>query len=268
MKRFLLLSLFLFAFSPVQTFGQAITGNIIDGLDRNFLDKVWVINLQNRDSSLTNERGYFRVKGVKGDSLLISRSYYIPRKIVIGEERHILTEIYLDARTLPRFDLYGERITIPFNPGNLSNMRSLSDRPAGPGKVYAGTSEQNGLMPGFTLDGPISYFMRSERQKRQYARKLAFLSRQQDYLNLIQSDSVMQALKQEYNLTDKDLDDLIIEFNIRNVDHQFVDMNWKQVEKMLNDFLEQRTRFRKEDSNQEIPGASTDFRKKKSNFPL
>lgn len=261
MKRFLLLSLFLFAFSPIKTFGQVFTGNVIDGLDRGFLDNVWVINLHNRDSSLTNERGYFRVKASQGDTLLITRNYYIPKFITLGGERHILTEIYMDARTLPRFDLYGDLMVMPFRAGNLSNMRALSDRPAGPGKVYMGTSEQ--MMPGFTLDGPISYFMKSERQKRQYARKLAFLARQKDYLELIQSDSVMYALKIEYNLTNKDLDDLIIEFNLQNMDHQFLDMDWQRVEKMLTDFLDQRTRYRKEEEQKESPGSNS--RSKKSN---
>lgn len=247
--------------NTLSVYGQVITGNIIDGLDRNFLDKVWVVNLQTKDSSQTNERGYFRVFGNKGDSLLISRNYYIPKTLIVGEDRHILTEIFLDARTLPRFDLYGDRMVIPFNAGNLSNMISLSDRAAGPGKIYGGTSEQNGMMPGFTLDGPISYFMRSERQKRQYARKMAFLARQKDYLDLIQSDSVMQAMKIEYNLTDKDLDDLIIEFNLLNLDHQFLDMETERVQKMLTDFLDQRTRNRKEEELKDL----TKSRKKRKN---
>lgn len=247
MKRNLSILSVILLLNTLSVYGQVITGNIIDGLDKNFLDKVWVVNLQTKDSSQTNERGYFRVLGNKGDSLLISRNYYIPRTLIVGEDRHVLTEIFLDARTLPRFDLYGDRMVIPFNAGNLSNMVSLSDRAAGPGKIYGGTSEQNGMMPGFTLDGPISYFMRSERQKREYARKLAFMARQKDYLDLIQSDSVMQALKFEYNLTDKDLDDLIIEFNLLNLDHQFLDMETERVQKMLTDFLDQRTRTRKEE---------------------
>lgn len=228
------------------SFGQVVTGNVVEGMDRNFLEKVWVINLNNQDSVITNERGYFRVKGQRGDSLLFRRDYYIPKKLAVGEDTHLFTDLYLDARTLPMFDLYGERLVIPFKVGNQSTMRSLGDRETGPGKVYMGLSNNENLQPGLTLDGPISYFMKSERQKRQYARKLAFLARQQDYLDLIQSDSVMQVLKMEYNLTDRDMDDLIIEFNLANLDHQFLDMNWERVEKMLTDFLDQRTRYRKE----------------------
>ena len=253
MKKFLFALFLAVVLFQTQSISQVITGNVIEGMDKGFLEKVWVINLQSRDSSLTNERGYFRVKGVKGDSLLVTRPYFIPRKILVGEETHILTEIYLDARTLPRFDLYGESITVPFKAGNQSSMRSLSDRPAGPGKIYSGLSNNEGLNPGFTLDGPISYFMKSERQKRQYARKLAFLARQQDYLDLIQSDSVMQALKSEYNLTDKDLDDLIIEFNIQNINHQFLDMDYERVERLLIDFLDRRTRY-----GRQVPGDKKD----------
>jgi hypothetical protein len=259
-KKIIITYLIVLVISPFIVEGQVVTGNVIDGLDRGFLDNVWVINIHNNDSSLTNERGYFRVKASKGDTLLFTRNYYIPKFITLGEKRHILTEIYMDARTLPIFDLYGDLMVMPFRAGNLSNMRSLSNRPAGPGKVYLGTSEQGGLMPGLTLDGPISYFMKSERQKRQYARKLAFLARQKDYLDLIQSDSVMYALKLEYNLTNKDLDDLIIEFNLQNMDHQFLDMDWQRVEKMLIDFLDQKTRY-KEDEPTFTPDSDTRSRK-------
>lgn len=248
MKKNLLLFLVFFASAQIKVLAQVLTGNVLDGLDKGFLDKVWVINLQNQDSSITNERGYFRVKADIGDSILISKNYYIPKVIIAGEEKHILTDIYLDARTLPRFDLYGEKLVIPFKVGNQSNMRSLTDGPAGPGKIYTGLANNPSLQPGLTLDGPISYFMKSERQKRQYARKLAFLASQENYLMLIQSDSVMAALKYEYNLTDEDLDGLIIEFNLQNIDHQFVGMEWERVEKLLLDFLDSRAGYkRKED---------------------
>lgn len=248
MKKFCLILFIFFASAQIKALSQVLTGNVLDGLDKGFLDKVWVINLQNKDSSLTNERGYFRVKAAAGDSILISKTYYIPKILIAGEEKHILTDIYLDARTLPRFDLYGESYVIPFKVGNQSTMRGLSDRPAGPGKIYAGLANNQSLQPGLTLDGPISYFMKSERQKRQYARKLAFLASQEDYLKLIQSDSVMAALKYEYKLTDADLDGLIIEFNLQNIDHQFVGMEWERVEKLLIDFLDSRAGYkRKED---------------------
>lgn len=245
MKRLVNITVFfciqLFAF---QLAAQSITGNVIDGTDRGFLEKVWVINLSNQDSSLTNERGYFKVKGSKGDSLLFFRQHFIPKKLLVGNDTHILTDIYLDARMLPRFDVYGEAIVIPFRAGNQSSMRGLSDRPAGPGKIYRGVSGNDGLSPGFTIDGPISYFMKSERQKREYARKLAFMARQEDYLRLIQSDSVMQALKTEFKLSDQDMDDLIIEFNLANISHQFLDMDYDRVERLLLNFLESRTRYR------------------------
>ncbi|MCL6258752.1 hypothetical protein M3O96_06625 [Aquiflexum sp. TKW24L] len=247
MNKILLVLLVFFAAARNDAFSQVLTGNVLDGLDRGFLDNVWVINLQNRDSSLTNERGYFRVRATEGDSILISKNYYIPKVLIAGKEKHILTDIYLDARTLPRFDLYGDKYVIPFKVGNQSTMRGLTDRPAGPGKIYTGLANNPGLQPGLTLDGPISYFMKSERQKRQYARKLAFLASQEDYLRLIQSDSVMAALKYEYNLTDEDLDGLIIEFNLQNIDHQFVGMEWERVQKLLIDFLDSRAGFRRKE---------------------
>ncbi len=102
--------------------GQTLTGNVIDGLDRGYLDKVWVVNLSNNDSSLTNDRGYFRLIGTSGDSLSFSRSNYIPHIVKVGEDTHFIVEIYFNARLMPTFDLYAQKTRIPFNVGNLSNM--------------------------------------------------------------------------------------------------------------------------------------------------
>ncbi|MCH7399404.1 hypothetical protein MM236_15485 [Belliella sp. DSM 107340] len=243
MKSTFFICLFCIAFCK-SLIAQTITGNVIDGFDKGYLEDVVVINLANGDQSITNTRGYFRVKGNSGDSLSIIKEHYIPHGVKVGTDTHIIIEINLNARLLPRFDVYGEKYRISMSmDGSVSptGMRGLTDRKAGPGKVYLGMSDNPGLAPAITIDGPISYFMKSERQKRQYARKLAFLARQQDYLELIQSDSVMTALKSEYNLSNQDLDDLIIEFNLQNRDHQFLDMNWKMVEQRLIDFFDRRT---------------------------
>ncbi|MFD2035348.1 hypothetical protein ACFSKL_11125 [Belliella marina] len=243
MKTLFLIYIFCLAFC----FGlrsQTITGNVIDGFDKVYLEDAIVINLANGDKSTTNSRGYFRVKGHTGDSLSIVKEHYIQHGFTVGEETHLVVEIHMNARLMPRFDVYGDKYRMTMSLGEFSSptgMKGLSDRKAGPGKVYLGMADNPGLVPALTIDGPISYFMKSERQKRQYARKLAFLARQQDYLELIQSDSVMTALKAEYNLSNKDLDDLIIEFNLQNRDHQFLDMNWKMVEQRLIDFFDRRT---------------------------
>lgn len=228
---------------------QTITGNVIDGFDKGYLEDVWVVNLMNMDSSLTNSRGYFRLIGNRGDSILFSKQYYIPNKVIVGEDRHFIAEIYLNARTLPQFSVYGDKYRVPYVVGSSASptgMRGFSDRKAGPGKMYMGMSDNPGLVPAMTIDGPISYFMKSERNKREYARKLAIIARKKDYLELIQSDSVMTALKSEYNLSSQDLDDLIIEFNLHNKDHQFLDMSWKMVEQRLIEFFDWRTGRRRE----------------------
>jgi len=223
---------------------QTITGNVIDGFDKGYLEDVWVVNLTNMDSSLTNSRGYFRLQGSRGDSIFFSKQYYILNKVIVGEDRHFVAEIYLNARTLPQFSVYGNEYKVPYLVGGTTSptgMRGFSDRKAGPGKIYMGMSENPGLVPAVTIDGLISYFMKSERNKREYARKLAIIARKKDYLDLIQSDSVMTALKSEYNLSKQDLDDLIIEFNLHNKDHQFLDMSWKLVEQRLIEFFDWRT---------------------------
>ena len=220
-----------------EVMSQTITGNVIDGLDRGYLDKVWVVNLSNNDSSQTNERGYFRVLGASGDSLYFSRDNFIPKKIEVGEDTHFVVEIYLNARLMPVFDLYAQQYRIPFDLGNVTGMRSLNNRPTGPGKIYSGMADNPGLQPAITLDGPFSYFMKSERQKREYARKMAFEARRKEYLEVIQSDSIMQALKTRFSFEDAELDSLIIAFNLENSYHQFLDVKKERVEQLLLEFM-------------------------------
>jgi hypothetical protein len=97
-----------------------------------------------------------------------------------------------------------------------------------------------------TLDGPISYFMRSERQKRQYRRKLEFLESQSGYLEYIQSDSVKIAIIEEFGLSETDLDGLIVEFNLANLDHQFVYMSKERVSSLFYEFVRSRMMWRKD----------------------
>ncbi len=103
--------------------------------------------------------------------------------------------------------------------------------------MYLGLADNPGLQPGMTIDGPISYFMKSERHKREYARKMAILERKKEYIEIIQSDSVMDALKEQFSLTARELDSLIIAFNLENQYHQFLDMPRERVEKLLWEFF-------------------------------
>lgn len=230
---------------------QTITGNVIDGYDKGYLEEVRVVNLTNGDSSLSNTRGYFRILGNSGDSLIFSKKYYISNQITVGKDRHFLTELYLNARTLPQFNVYANQYKVPYLVGGTASstgMSGFSDRKAGPGKIYKGMSDNPGLVPAITLDGLFSYFMKSERNKREYARKLALIARKKDYLDLIQSDSVMTALKLEYKLSNQDLDDLIIQFNLHNKNHEFLDMKRSMVEQRLIEFFDLRTGRRRERS--------------------
>ncbi|EIM78117.1 hypothetical protein A3SI_05002 [Nitritalea halalkaliphila LW7] len=222
---------------PVTGVAQTISGNIVDGLDRSYVEGVTVVNLSRGDSAQTNARGYFRLKGQSGDRIAWSKPNWIGQEMEVGEERHLLLEIYLNARTLPTFDVYGDYFKYNMDYEFQPMMRGLSDRPAGPGKIYSGLADNPGLMPGLTIDGPISYFMKSERYKRQYRRKMEFRARQQPYLDLIQSDSVRNRLILEFNLTEKEYDSLVVEFNWENRSHQFADLPASTVSRMLYEFF-------------------------------
>ncbi|WP_194775649.1 peptidase associated/transthyretin-like domain-containing protein [Pararhodonellum marinum] len=230
---------------PLQ--GQVVTGNIVDAQDRRYLETVMVTNLTTNDSAMSNFRGYFRVKASSGDSLRFTKDGFLSHTRKVESPDHIMVTLNFDSFLLPTAYVFGEQEVIRFVIPNLSQYQSLSSRPAGPGKMYLGHSESNtALTPGMTLDGPISYFTRRERQKRQYQRRLEKAARQQPYLDLINSDSVRFALRYRYGLNKQDLDSLIVEFNLYHIEHEFLDMDTETVSRLLVEFLNNNVFIRRE----------------------
>jgi hypothetical protein len=216
---------------------QTVTGNVIDIHDQYNLKGVKVENLNTQDTFTSNDRGYFRIPAGKGDSLRFTKEGYVDHVLVVEDSEHQLVSLTFDAVGLPPAYVFGQRPSL-YIPG-VSKDIDPNRRPAGPGKIYGGTSDSHQtLTPGFTMDGPISYFTRRERNKRQYRRAMEKEARQAPYLELIKSDSVMQVLKRKYKLEEKELDSLIIEFNLHHIEHEFLDLNHDQVSDLLHQFFE------------------------------
>ncbi|WP_143960840.1 hypothetical protein [Litoribacter populi] len=233
----ILIYLFVFLICGSAAFGQALTGNVIDVLDNYNLKDVKVENLRTSESFISNDRGYFRIGASIGDSLLFTKEGYVPHYWEVTEMEHQLIPLTFDAVGLPPAYVFGQRPSL-YIPG-ISKDLDPNRKPAGPGRVYGGHSgSATEMTPGFTVDGPISYFTKRERNKRQYRRAMEKQSRQAPYLEIIKSDSVMQVLKSKYQLNDKELDSLIIEFNLHHIEHEFLDLDHEDVSSLLHAFFE------------------------------
>src|SRR5690606_11905775 len=107
--------------------------------------------------------------------------------------------------------------------------------PIRPGHVGVGATEDS--RPGVAMAGPISFFSKSEKNKRQYRKSEELRTAQQDYLDVIRSDSMRNELITHFSLSREKYDSLLIRFNAANRHHQFRDMEEDRVKKMLFYFM-------------------------------
>ncbi|KEO75519.1 hypothetical protein [Anditalea andensis] len=237
--------LFFISLISLTTYGQVLTGNIIDAQDQYNMKGVKVQNLRTAESFTSNDRGYFRMEVLMGDSVTFSKEGYVTHLIIVEDIDHVIIPLTFDAVGLPAAYVYADRPSM-YIPG-ISLDRDPDRKPMGPGRVMPGHSRSHtDLTPGLTLDGPISYFTKRERNKRQYKRALEKLNRQAPYLEVIQSDSIKQVLMNRFELLEVELDELIIGFNIYHRDHEFLDMDHDTVLGLLYEFLNENVRRRRE----------------------
>ena len=224
--------------------GQVLTGNIIDAQDQYNMKGVKVENRRTAKTFTSNDRGYFRMEVNMGDSVVFYKEGYVKHVVVVKEIDHLVVPLTFDAVGLPTAYVYADRPSL-YIPG-ISLDRDPDRKPMGPGRVMPGHSRSHtDLTPGVTLDGPISYFTKRERNKRQYKRALEKLERQAPYLEVIQSDSIKQVLMTRFELKETELDELIIGFNIYHREHEFLDIDHDTVLGLLYEFLNQNVRRRR-----------------------
>ncbi|HLW21164.1 MAG TPA: hypothetical protein VKX33_12615, partial [Cyclobacteriaceae bacterium] len=93
--------------------------------------------------------------------------------------------------------------------------------PIRPGHVGVGATED--YRPGVAMAGPISFFSKSEKDKRRYRKAEELRASQLDYLEVIRSDSMRNELQTHFSLDREEYDSLLILFNAANRHHQFRD---------------------------------------------
>ena len=228
---FLVLSIISFAKAQA-----TYSGNILDGIDKRYMEGVEVSVQDKNGTSFTNLRGYFSIKASEGDTLMIRLAGFYDQKIKLGKNRFLLVQLQDRARLLPIFEVKADPYSFRFKDGKLTLMDpdmsilQIDDKQV---SLTKGTSTE----PGTKINGPISYFSREARNEREYARKLEIIFRRQGYLSVVDSDSVRTKLMESHKLDRETWDKLILRFNQINLSNQFMDWSSEQVLGRLNEFL-------------------------------
>lgn len=214
------------------------SGNVVDALDKKYLEGVMVRLSQGSGTSVTNSRGYFSLKASAGDTLIFSYLGFLEMRVPAGEERFLFIELEDKARLLPTFEVKADAYAFRFKDGKLITIdpNAEEERVSTKGRVMAGpTGSPTG---GFGIYGPISYFSKSARNAREYAKKQAWHARREGYYAVVDSDSVRQNLMVRHQLERSEWDQLIILYNERNLTHEFLDWSQERVYSNLDQFID------------------------------
>lgn len=235
MKYFLLFLLLFFLVFDLQA-QLSYSGNVVDALDKKYLEGV-MVRLQNGSATaVTNSRGYFNVKAHQGDTLIFSYLGFIEIRIPTEDERFLFIELQDEARLLPTFQVNAEPYAFRFKDGKLFVVDpDEADSPLRNGKITAGpTRSVNG---GFAIYGPISYFSKKSRNAREYAKKNAWHARREGYYAVVETDSIRQNLMVKHQLARSEWDEIIILYNQLNQGHEFLDWPQEKVYTALEEFI-------------------------------
>ncbi|HLT06403.1 MAG TPA: carboxypeptidase-like regulatory domain-containing protein [Cyclobacteriaceae bacterium] len=231
--------LLLFCFVPLFTshsLSQEMTGRVMDAQGISGIAWVKVHNTNTDKYTYTDHEGNFVVFAEQGDTLVFSLKNYHSQTVTINGPVEEPISVYLafDAVELPEVYVMekNENTTV-----QLQGLKKASPGyvPIKPGQLVVGATDDG--RPGVALAGPISFFSRSEKHKRQFEKAEELKNAQQEYLEVVHSDSTRMAMMEHFSLSRENYDSLLILFNAANLDHQFRDMEKERVQKLLFYFM-------------------------------
>jgi hypothetical protein len=229
-----LICLFLFSWSVSAQ--SSYSGNVLDAYDKKYLEGV-TVQVIGKESVFTNSRGYFNVRGMLGDTLMLSFPGFIDQKVILGQDRYLLLQIQDKARLLPTFQVDAEPYRFRFKEGKLYLAEDEPEQEKSLSQAVSAGLGTSGGGGGLTIYGPISYFTKRNTQLRQYEKQLEWIRRRQGYLQVIDSDSIRTELMENYRLDRPQWDEMIIRFNEFHLHHEFLDWSSQRVIASLKEFL-------------------------------
>ena len=226
----LLFSCFLLLINP--SYSQEVSGKVLDGRGKSGIAWVKVDNTRSGKFTYTDHEGKFAALAEEGDTLVFSFKNFHSKSITVPEnlEEPLVVYLEFDAVELPEVFVMEKNQNTSIQLHGIPKV-DPDHVPIRPGQVVVGATED--YRPGVALAGPISYFSKSEKNKRNYRKSEELREAQKDYLEVIRSDSMRSEIMHHFVLKREQYDSLLILFNAANLQHQFRDMEKERVERLL-----------------------------------
>ena len=209
---------------PFTVDAQVVRGQVIDAISGDSLVDVHVTNVARGTGTVTNTSGYFRIATQATDSLRFSSTGYRSR-VIVAPSGLARVRLMPDTILLPGISVLANRVTmyrdttaqplrlpgVPHveNPVRVKPMtwtwgrKGITDD-----FLQASLAPVNGV-----LQGPISYFMRYEKDQRKYEQVQETAFAQRNYRQVVSDEATRALFTREFQLTDTQYDSLLIVFN-------------------------------------------------------
>ena len=221
---FVSLGYLLFTVAPCTVNGQAVQGYVLDALSGDSLVDAHVLNIARRTGTVTNADGYFSATAQAGDSLRFTSTGY-RSQTVLTTARPMMVRLIPDTVMLPgvsvlanRVNMYRDTLRQPLrlpgvphikNPVRVKPMTWTWGR-----KEFSDDAPKLPVLGvSASLRGPISYFMRYEKDQKKYEREQQAAFAQQGYREALSDEALRKLLIHKFDLTDRVYDSLLVCFN-------------------------------------------------------
>jgi hypothetical protein len=210
---FLIVLLFLFARGVVPLYAQHqennFTGIILDSATAEAVPEGLISFHAHSLEAISDDKGHFSIHAFFGDTLYISRLGYHPKKLVIKASSGFLI-IWLRPQVMEL-----QPVTI-YGKVKLEGSNKWKDYIKIP-DPYTNKAQQGNLVQtfgaGYTFTGPISYFLKSEKEKRKLVKLKSYHKEIKVYSEIITSPSLKQELQTKFSLSDEAYYQKIERFN-------------------------------------------------------
>ena len=208
---------------------------------------VYIVNLSQQVGSLSADNGIFIIKAAPNDTIRMTFIGYKPLEIIV-DENIILRQI---TSTMAPMDIILSSVWVFSNtdyripkrykgmPMKIPGITEPSTEPT-PHVSFSPMMNEN-YAPGVVISGALSYFTKENIEKRKAIEAKIQTEKFITYAKLIELETVRIELKNKFNLSDSELDQLLIVMNLNKPQIQEL-RGKKNIMSEVTAFLSSRTR--------------------------
>ncbi|MFY0600859.1 MAG: carboxypeptidase-like regulatory domain-containing protein [Cyclobacteriaceae bacterium] len=206
------------------SFGQTnIAGKIVN-IDGDEIAFAHIYNRSNGLGRVSDINGKFDLIASKGDTIDFSFVGYQNHFIVVNSTHlasYLKVTLPENSHVLPSITIYADsEFRVPLNPQfepmTIEGVTIDTDKPPiRPGQITAGGGEGIGGIPagGVTINGPITYFSKDEKEKRKAVKVKKEDNERITYSQFITQDSIRQKLMYLYQIDSSQYSRLMLRLN-------------------------------------------------------